>query len=69
MFGTAAMVDGLVERVAAEMGADVRVVATGGLASSIAELCSTIEKVEPTLTLIGLRLIFELNVTDGSSNR
>ena len=62
MFGTAAMVDGLVERVAEELGGDARVVATGGLAPNIAPLCRTIEKVEPILTLMGLRLIFERNV-------
>ena len=62
MHGTAAMVDGLVERVSEELGGDARVVATGGLAPSIAELCRTIEKVEPILTLMGLRLIFERNV-------
>ncbi|MGH2756126.1 MAG: type III pantothenate kinase [Actinomycetota bacterium] len=61
MYGTAAMVDGLVERVAGELGGDARVVATGGLAQSMAEHCRTIEKVEPILTLMGLRLIFERN--------
>jgi type III pantothenate kinase len=62
MFGTASMVDGLVERVTEELGGDARVIATGGLAPQIAELCRTIEKVEPILTLMGLRLIFERNV-------
>jgi type III pantothenate kinase len=62
MHGTAAMVDGLVERVSEELGGDARVVATGGLAPNIAQLCRTIEKVEPILTLMGLRLIFERNV-------
>ena len=56
------MVDGLVERVSEELGGDARVIATGGLAPTIAELCRTIEKVEPILTLLGLRLIFERNV-------
>ena len=62
MLGTASMVDGLVERVTEELGGDARVVATGGLAPNIAALCRTIEKVEPILTLMGLRLIFERNV-------
>jgi type III pantothenate kinase len=61
MHGTAAMVDGLVERVTEELGGDARVVATGGLAATVAELCRTIEKVEPILTLMGLQLIFERN--------
>jgi type III pantothenate kinase len=65
IFGTAAMVDGLVERVVKELGGDARVVATGGLASVVVEHCDRVEQVEPTLTLRGLRLIFERNMDDG----
>lgn len=61
VFGTAAMVDGLVERTVKELGGHARVIATGGLASVVAEHCHRIESVEPTLTLTGLRLIFERN--------
>ena len=61
MFGTAALVDGLVERVTDELGGSARVVATGGLASVILESCRRVERYEPTLTLTGLRLIFERN--------
>lgn len=61
MYGTAALVDGLVERVTEELGGDARVIATGGLARKVAENCRTIEKIEPMLTLLGLRLIFERN--------
>lgn len=65
MYGTAALVDGLVDRVTDELGGDARVIATGGLARKVAENCRTIEKIEPMLTLLGLRIIFERNA-DGA---
>jgi type III pantothenate kinase len=57
LFGTADAVDGLVRRIKAEWpGGDAPyVVATGGLAETIAPLCQEIEAVEPNLTLLGLR--------------
>lgn len=61
VFGTAALVDGLVERVRTELGDSARVVATGGFAPMIADHCRSIERVDPDLTLHGLRLIFERN--------
>ena len=61
IYGTADLVDGLVARVIDELGGDARVIATGGLSASVAAHCSTIEKLEPMLTLMGLRLIFERN--------
>jgi type III pantothenate kinase len=60
VFGYAAMVDGLVERLAKELGTPT-VIATGGLASSVIEECQTIDHHEPWLTLEGLRLVFEKN--------
>ncbi|MCU0662153.1 MAG: type III pantothenate kinase [Myxococcota bacterium] len=63
LFGYVALVDGLVDRLVAEMGcaAHVRVIATGGLASTIAPESRTIEEVDPNLTLEGLRLIYLRN--------
>jgi type III pantothenate kinase len=61
IFGCAGLVDGLVGRIGEELGGGVRAVATGGLASVIAPHCSTIDAVEPWLTLEGLRLIWERN--------
>jgi type III pantothenate kinase len=58
------MIDGLVARVIDELGGDAHVVGTGGLASIVLEHSRTIEKVEPVLTLLGLKLIFERNVQD-----
>jgi len=60
LFGYAGMVDSMVERIRAELG-DARVIATGGLAHRIASESSTIERVEPFLTLEGLRILFEKN--------
>jgi len=64
VYGTAALVDGLVGRVADELDPAARVIATGGLAPSVVPHCVRIERVEPTLTLHGLRLIFERNVSE-----
>jgi len=61
LFGYAGMVDAMVERILAELGPDTRVLATGGLASRIAAETRTIERVEPFLTLEGLRILFEKN--------
>lgn len=61
IFGTAGLVDGLVERVTDELGGSARVIATGGLATTVMTHCRSIESVEPMLTLLGLRLIFEGN--------
>jgi type III pantothenate kinase len=64
IYGTAALVDGLVNRVIEELGGDARVVATGGLAPVVLEHCSTIEAYEPTLTLQGLRIVYDRNAED-----
>ena len=61
-FGYVGLVDGLVQRMKAEMGPDnVQVLATGGLAKNIAAESKTINAVHENLTLDGLRLIYELN--------
>ena len=54
-------VDGFVRRVFAELGYETPVVATGGLATTMAPLCATVTDVNPELTLEGLRLIYENN--------
>jgi type III pantothenate kinase len=62
VLGTAAMVDGMIERMQKELGGDAPVVATGGLAPLIIAECETPIRHEPTLTLEGLRIIYERNV-------
>ena len=60
VFGYSAMVDGMVERLAKELGTPT-VIATGGLATMVIEECRTIDHHDPWLTLEGLRLVFEKN--------
>jgi type III pantothenate kinase len=65
IFGFAGQVDGLVDRITAELAKDFdqapTVIATGGLAPLIIGVAETIDEYEPDLTLIGLRLIHEKN--------
>lgn len=60
--GSASLVDGLVERLIAELGFPCKVIATGGLASAVKKHSKTIESVEPDLTLEGLRILHERNI-------
>lgn len=57
IFGYAAMVDGMVNRIKKEMGSNPKVLATGGLAPLMGNVSETIEQVENRLTLEGLRII------------
>jgi type III pantothenate kinase len=61
VFGFVGLVKELVQRLKAELGGNAHVVATGGLADLIAPETAVIDAVEPDLTLIGLRLMFEMN--------
>jgi type III pantothenate kinase len=60
-WGYVDMVQGLVKRMRAELGGDVAVVATGGLAAMVAPETDTIEHVDAELTLRGLRIVWERN--------
>ena len=59
LWGAAGQVDALVRRLALEMKGTPAVIATGGLAAAIAPECETINLVDETLTLKGMRLIWE----------
>ncbi|WP_320043115.1 type III pantothenate kinase [uncultured Desulfobacter sp.] len=57
IFGNAAMVDGMVERMKQEMKTTPMIIATGGLAPLIADVSNVIESVDLALTLDGLKII------------
>jgi type III pantothenate kinase len=61
LYGFAGQVDGILQRIIAEIGPVKAVVATGGLAPLVVEESSIITHHEPDLTLEGLRLVFEKN--------
>jgi type III pantothenate kinase len=61
LLGAAGLIDSLVRRMAAEEGIPAEATATGGLASLVAPLCETVRRVEPALTLHGIRLLHERN--------
>lgn len=58
LFGYAGLVDALVRRMEQEMGHSSYVIATGGLASTIAPETASIQKIEPLLTLEGLEFLY-----------
>lgn len=68
IFGSAEAIDGLVRRIKAEWPGDDEplVVATGGLAEALAPFCESFDRVNPELTLVGLRMAHELLIGSGS---
>ena len=61
VFGHVGMVEAMVRRFKAEMEGDTKVVATGGLAPLIQSETSIFDAVNQELTLIGLRMVYEIN--------
>ncbi len=61
VYGTASMIDGLCERMSAELGGAASFIMTGGLAFTVAPICKTPFVCDDTLILDGLREIYEIN--------
>ena len=61
LFGSAAMLDGMVERVEAELGYPTKVIATGGLARFIVPLCKREMVIDENLLLRGLEILYRRN--------
>jgi type III pantothenate kinase len=70
VFGYASLVDGLVDKITAELGFSCRVLATGGLAGIVCKHARCVEEVDQNLTLEGLRILYERNaqLTPSSSD-
>ena len=61
IFGYVGLIEAIVARIQKELGEKAKVVATGGYANLIAKETNVFDEVNPALTLIGLRLIYEMN--------
>lgn len=61
MYGTAAMLDGLIDRIAEELGHESTIIATGGLAQFVIPLCKHKIILEKELLLKGLNIIYKKN--------
>jgi type III pantothenate kinase len=62
IFGYVGLVEGMVARIQQELGEKAKVVATGGAAKLIANETTVFDVVNPDLILIGLKLIYEMNI-------
>ena len=61
LFGYVGLVEGMVARFRGELGPEMKVIATGGLAEVVAKETDVLEIIAPWLTLDGLRIIWSLN--------
>jgi len=61
VFGYVGLIEGIISRIQGELGTKAKVVATGGYAELLAKETHVIEEINPDLTLIGLRLIYQMN--------
>jgi len=68
LFGYVSLVEGMVARFRNELGRDMRVIGTGGLAELISRETAVIQILAPWLTLDGLRMVYEMNQPPGDTN-
>jgi type III pantothenate kinase len=61
LFGYVSLVEGMVARFRQELGAQTKVIGTGGLAEVIARETAVLQILAPWLTLDGLRMVYEMN--------
>ena len=61
IYGYVGLVEGIVSRIQKELGEKTRVVATGGFSATIGKETGIIDTVNPDITLIGLKLIYDMN--------
>ena len=61
LFGYVALVEGMVDRFRLELGTNLNIIATGGLANIVGLETKIFQKIDPSLTLKGLELIYRLN--------
>jgi type III pantothenate kinase len=61
IFGYIGLIEGMIQRIEQELGSKAKVIATGGQAHLLVHEIPAIEIVNPDLTLVGLRLIYEMN--------
>lgn len=72
LYGYCGLVDGMVHRIAKEMGfplSEIKVIATGGFAELVKENAETIQYVDQMLTLQGLRILYEKNKKNSSKTK
>ena len=69
VYGFAGQVDGIVGRIRDELGVEAQTVATGGLADLIAPHARTLDRIDPHLTLEGLRIVWSRNAVGASRRR
>ena len=62
IYGWAGLIEGIINRIQEELGENATVVATGGYASLIAKETKSIDEVNPDLTLIGIKVIHDMNL-------
>jgi type III pantothenate kinase len=63
IFGYAGLIEGIINRIQRELESKAEVIATGGYVQLVAQEIPAIDIVKPDLSLIGLRLIYEMNVS------